>query len=348
MNEKPFISIAIASYNYGKYLQRGFEAIKRQTFKDIEIVYLDDASTDNSVSTIMQIIQNNAEMNIRLIQNTTNNGLLYTKTRLIQECSGTYIMLCDADDWMTDNCLAKLAEKAKAEDADRIVSEVYDINEEGKIIQIQDLPPNPSKWLWNIHHGCLYKRSLLIDNDIRILHDPDDVYMITKFNQYVQRISWIHEPLYYWYVHDDSEGRRKAEGKSYEKVQEDFAIVIQYIDDTISYVSKEQMAKDNLQTEDASLLELLLMKVYYLQLLHVARHFSIREKIKCQDVLSKLMKQFHPQYLYNKYLNSNIESPMRDYATKIIKFCAWLERMHLMKIGLVGYHFLNKIVYLDQ
>ncbi len=348
MSKKPFISIAIASYNYGKYLQRGFEAIKRQTFKDIEIVYLDDASLDNSAEIIIDIIESNPEMDIKLIQNKANCGLLYTKTRLIQECRGMYIMICDADDWMADNCLSKLSQKAKAEEADRIVSEVYDINDMGKIIQIQDLPMNPSKWLWNIHHGCLYKRSILVDNDIRIIYEPDDVYMITKFNQYVKKTTWIHEPLYFWYVHEDSEGRRKTEGNSYEKVEEDFTIVIQYIDETIRYVTQEEKKEPNLQTEDALLLELLLMKVYYLQLLHVARHFSIREKLKCQDGLSKLMRKSHPLYLQNRYLKNSIDSPMRGYATKIIKFCARLERMHLMKLGLIGYHFLSKIVYFDQ
>lgn len=340
MNEKPFISIAIASYNYGKYLQRGFEAIKRQTFKDIEIVYLDDASTDNSVELIEHIILANSNMNIRLVKNKQNEGILRTKTRLIKECQGVYIMLCDADDWMAEDCLLKLAKTARKENADRVISQVYDIDEKGKILQIQDFPKNPSKWLWNIHHGCLYKRSILVDNNIEILYEPDDVYMITKFNQNAEKVCWIYEPLYYWYVHKNSAGRKNIGEKAIENAKQDFLNVIGYVDDTIAYMERE--GKENSQ-----LLELLIIKIYYLQIFHVARYFSVKQKLYYQSELQKLMRSRHPDYLNNFYLHHG-ESPMRNYATRIIRFSAFLEKIHLMKIGLIGYHVLGKIVYLDQ
>lgn len=347
MSKKPFISIAIASYNYGKYLERGFEAIKNQNVEDesekyfdMEIVYLDDASTDDSIEIIEHIISTNSNMNIRLVKNVKNEGILRTKTRLINECQGTYIMFCDADDWMAEDCLLKLAKAAKAENADRVISQVYDIDEKGKILQIQDFPKKPSKWLWNIHHGCLYKRSILVDNNIEILYEPDDVYMITRFNQYAEKISWIYEPLYYWFVHKDSAGRKNIGEEAIEKAKQDFLNVINYVDDAAKNMKLNGK-------ESKQILELLIIKIYYLQIFHVSRYFSVKQKLQCQHELQKLIKSKHPGYLHNDFLYRG-ESPMRRYATGIIRLSAFLERLHLMKIGLIGYHMLGKIIYLDQ
>ena len=153
----PFISIAIASYNYSGYLRRAIEMIRKSDFQDFEIVYCDDCSTDNSVEVINEIIKENSDLKIRLIKNQTNIGILQTKTRLIYECTGKYVMICDADDYMAEHCLDKLAQIARQTDADRIVSEVFDITDEnGKILQKQDIPVVTSKWLWNLNHGCLY------------------------------------------------------------------------------------------------------------------------------------------------------------------------------------------------
>ena len=52
----PYITIGIASYNYGKYLRRAFEAIKRQKFRNFEVLYCDDGSTDESVTIIQSFI----------------------------------------------------------------------------------------------------------------------------------------------------------------------------------------------------------------------------------------------------------------------------------------------------
>lgn len=74
-NNQPFITIGITVYNYSKYLQKGFDAIKRQGFKDYEIIYSDDCSTDNSCEIIERFIKENPSMNIRLIRGGTTLAL---------------------------------------------------------------------------------------------------------------------------------------------------------------------------------------------------------------------------------------------------------------------------------
>lgn len=336
--ERPFISICIASYNYARYLKRGFEAIRQQEFKDYEVIYIDDCSKDDSVEIIKSFIKENPNVMIRCFENDRNMGLLYTKTQLIYKAKGQYVMLCDADDWMGEDCLKKLAEAAKKDNADRVISEVYNIDECGQIIQIQDFAEKPSKWLWNIHHGCLYKRELIVQNRIQISGVPDDVYLTTKVNMYVSKTSWIKEPLYYWLVHQDSEGR-KAE-KNLDIIVNNFRQTIDFIDETIRVIK---------YSNDVDLLELLLIKVYYLDLFHVMRHCSLIKKLQGYKMIRIAMKKAHKNYLDNPYLfEKKEESPLRAYARKIIVFSAMLERKHLLCLGIIGYHIISKFIYFDQ
>lgn len=337
MKNIPLISIAIASYNYAPYLLRAFDAIKTQKFDDIEIIYCDDCSQDNSVEVIKKIINDNPHMNIRLIQNDINLGIQETKTKLIYACTGQYIMLCDADDWMAEDCLITLAEVVKRNYPDRVITEVFDINQKGDIIQIQDIPENASKWLWNLHHGCLYKRDILTSNQIEIKGNPDDVYLTTKINPFCSNVEWIRKPLYYWYVHDDSAGRKMDTDKQREKVCTEFEDTIKYIDDT------------EVQQQELEYLELLVLKMYFLTIYHMLRDFSLGDKWKIYKKLNQTIRKYHPKYWDNSILKTQAkEAPLRKYSFVIIKYSVLLERMHLMCPALLGYHILSKFIYFDQ
>lgn len=339
--KEPYISIAIASYNYSKYLRRGIEAIDRQTYRDFEVVYLDDASKDNSVEVIKDIMREYPGLNIRLLQNEKNMGILYSKTRLTRECAGKYIMLCDADDWMADDCLAKLAKAAQKTKADRIVSEVANIDSDGKIIQTQHIPQQASAWLWNIHHGCLYRRSIITDNNIVMDYEPDDVCLITKFNMYCDKTEWVRETLYYWYVHTDSSGRATGTLEITDMTDK-FKVMIDNIRQT--YEALEQTAPQKVQD---GALAVLAMKLYYLQLYHSMRYFNIGQKLEGYRRLHKVMLEGFPGYIKTGYAAMSSKN-IRGYAYHIIKVSRVIERLHLMGPALIGYHLVGKFVYIDQ
>lgn len=333
----PFISIAIASYNYGRYLDRAIQAIARQKFKDFEVVYLDDASTDDSVEIINNIIKLYPDIHIRLIQNQVNEGIHKTKTRLIRECCGEYIMLCDADDWMADDCLEVLAGTAKAEGSDRVVCEVTDIDEKGRCLQIQNLPQEPSRWLWNLNHGCLYRRSILIDNDIVIQLEPDDVHLITELNKYTKKVSWVNRPLYYWLVHEDSSGRAVTQEMCEHSLNE-FGKMTEYLKTT-----RSQMASK----KDKDEIELLAMKLYYLYLFHTMKNYSLKGKLNQYRRVRKIMRDNFPGYLNAPAISSS-KKIIRSYAYSIIRFSVILEKTKLFVPAYIGYHLISKVHYFDQ
>lgn len=92
----PKVSIIIPCYNQGKYVAEAINSALRQTFKDIEIVCVNDGSIDNSVEIIKSF--ENKYKNFIFLNNEENRGVIYSRNFAIKNCNGTYILPLDADD----------------------------------------------------------------------------------------------------------------------------------------------------------------------------------------------------------------------------------------------------------
>lgn len=94
------ISVLICNYNHGKFVEQAIRGVLQQTHRDIEVVVIDDASTDNSLKVIIPIARE--DRRIRLEMNEENMGLLRTFEKGIGLCSGELWMGCGADDYVVD------------------------------------------------------------------------------------------------------------------------------------------------------------------------------------------------------------------------------------------------------
>ena len=95
-NKKPKISAILPIYNGGKYLNNSLISIQNQNMKDIEIILIDDFSTDNTITIIEEYMKN--DKRIRLIKNNRNKKILYSKSIGALNSKGEYIIQLDQDD----------------------------------------------------------------------------------------------------------------------------------------------------------------------------------------------------------------------------------------------------------
>lgn len=95
-SDNPKISIVITVYNGEAYLNTALRSIQNQDLKDIEIIMVDDYSSDNSLNMINNLMIN--EPRIKLYKNEKNRGALYTKTKGALLAKGKYILILDEDD----------------------------------------------------------------------------------------------------------------------------------------------------------------------------------------------------------------------------------------------------------
>lgn len=102
------ISVLIPAYNVERYLPRCLDSVLSQTFKDFEVIVIDDGSTDGTGN----ICDDYAEKDSRVkVYHQENKGISATRELCLQYASGEYIQFVDSDDWIEFNMLEVLAEK---------------------------------------------------------------------------------------------------------------------------------------------------------------------------------------------------------------------------------------------
>ena len=97
------LCVVIPSYNHGKFLKKAIDSILNQTYKDFELIIIDDASTDNS----RKIIDSYKDPRIIKYYNAENQGAVVTLNQLIEFANSEYIALLNSDDYWEPTKLQK-------------------------------------------------------------------------------------------------------------------------------------------------------------------------------------------------------------------------------------------------
>ena len=98
MLKLPQISFIVTSYNYEKYILKTLESIKNQTYKNFEIIIVDDCSKDKSCELVEDFINENQDLKITLIKQEKNCGQLATMLKGLKEAQGEFVSFIDSDD----------------------------------------------------------------------------------------------------------------------------------------------------------------------------------------------------------------------------------------------------------
>src|SRR5690606_14503827 len=96
-------SLLIAHFNNWEYFQDCYKSIQKQTYRNFEIVVLDDCSTDGSFQQLQALALKDS--NIKLFKNETNQGVGFTKAKLIELAKGEVIGFLDPDDTLYESAL---------------------------------------------------------------------------------------------------------------------------------------------------------------------------------------------------------------------------------------------------
>lgn len=175
----PKVSVVMPIYNAERYLRQSLDSVVNQTLKEIEIICVNDASTDGSLS-ILEEYQKKDDR-IKIVTNKKNLHCGSARNVGIRFAKGEYLIVLDGDDWFELNMLESLYKQAKIDDSDITVCEFYNYDEQTKTVEhkkikkdiIKASPFSPSfisnelfqafkVMTWN----KLFKRSFFLDNDL--------------------------------------------------------------------------------------------------------------------------------------------------------------------------------------
>lgn len=210
------ISVIVPVYNVEKYLDKCIESIVNQTYKDLEIILVDDGSTDSSP----KICDEFADKDERIkVIHKANGGVSSARNAGLNCFNGEYVTFIDSDDYIEPNMFELIAEAIKGKDVDLVFIREKSVNLEGKTIYINGDSPT-GKILYfdrkkaeeriikmQINGMCdkTYKRSLI--ESIRVLegkkHGEDLLFNIQVLER-VKTVALVDEILYSYVSNEDS------------------------------------------------------------------------------------------------------------------------------------------------
>lgn len=192
------ISVIIPVYNVEAYLECCLESIINQSYKKMEIILIDDASTDNSGEICDQYAKKDSR--IIVFHNPQNMGVVYTRSIGFQYAHGDYISCVDADDWIDLDAYLHIVDKIHKHSPDAVLfgfykeyqgcSEemkeqlekgLYKTNELSEYIQIDSFFYTPfiTQTLWNkvFKRDLVKKHELIVPRDMNMFEDAVLTYL---------------------------------------------------------------------------------------------------------------------------------------------------------------------------
>lgn len=190
MSKTPKVSVLVPIYNVEKYLRQCLESIVNQTLEDIEIICLNDGSTDGSLDIIKEFAANDKRI---VVVDKENSGYGDSMNQGLKLATGKYIGIVESDDFVDVDAFERLYNYARVYDAEVVRANYYfnkaskdkknyylDPNETGRVIDparhTSIFYQAPAIW------SAIYKREFLRDNKIEFLPTPGASYQDTGFN----------------------------------------------------------------------------------------------------------------------------------------------------------------------
>lgn len=189
----PDISVIIPVYNVAKYLAKCLDSICKQTLSDIEIICINDCSTDDS----LEILRNYAKKDkrVQIIDLKENQGAAVARNKGLEIARGEYLGFVDPDDYIDLNFYEELYKKAQETRADIVKGNVKKYCLDGKIFdsdeQNYQIKENKFYFFYN-WWTAIYKRTLIDNNKINFPEEcpkAQDVVFLTRCVIYAKSIS---------------------------------------------------------------------------------------------------------------------------------------------------------------
>ncbi|MBF0601919.1 glycosyltransferase family 2 protein [Limosilactobacillus oris] len=233
INKGEIVSIVVAIFNVGKYLDRCVLSIVNQTYKNIEIILVDDGSTDNSSMLCDKWLQK--DKRIKVIHK-NNGGLSDARNAGLNKATGDYICFVDGDDYIEKNMVEVSLKYVTSSEAGVVIFSNYDVSADGHKTQrniysseelytesniipklldecIGTMPTSKSDYdIGFSPWGRLCKRSVLINNNVYFKDEHiliyEDLMFLLDLLPVITKAVVINQPLYDYCENSNSLTRR--------------------------------------------------------------------------------------------------------------------------------------------
>ena len=200
----PLISIIIPAYNVENYITKGIESCLNQSYKNIEVIIVDDGSNDNTTKVVEKYLD---DKRLTLIKK-ANSGVSATRNIGIKNSNGQYCIFLDSDDWLELNTVEKLVSLI---DGSKLIACGYNNCVNGKLCKVKEYPnklfgrnkalEHASNREYNLDSACfkLFDLNVIKNNNIYFdesITNIEDGLFVFEYLHYIKRVEYLNEALW--------------------------------------------------------------------------------------------------------------------------------------------------------
>ena len=205
------VSVCIPIYNVSAYIERCARSLFGQTCREVEYIFIDDCSPDNSVEILRRVMSEYAERmpEVRIVRHEQNRGLSAARNTAVEQAKGEYIMHVDSDDYLAhDSVVESMILKAEETNADIVEADYVAVTCNGKLncknirnsrskdrLLADVICKNTQITIWN----KLIRRRLYVDHNISVpdrLNNGEDYVTLPRLMYYAGKIEHIDDYTY--------------------------------------------------------------------------------------------------------------------------------------------------------
>ena len=211
--DSPLVSIIVPIYNAAIDLVPCLESIKRQRYQNIEVLLVNDGSSDSSP----EICRMYTRLDKRFVLiDKENTGVSGTRNVAIERASGKYLQFVDADDYLDVNATRLMVERMEETESDLLVCHYCQVPADGSVHVFGFLPPDttmdkaqfarhlmeePASFYFGVMWNKLYRRDIIMEHGIRCNEEfawSEDLLFNLEYIRYAERFCSMRTPVYYY------------------------------------------------------------------------------------------------------------------------------------------------------
>lgn len=202
------VSVIVPVYNVSAFIRRCAESLMRQTLADVEFIFVDDASPDDSVEILKRTLSCYLDRDVTIVTHEFNKGLPSARNTGLSIATGDYIFHCDSDDYLETDALEILYKKAKEDNADMVWGDFYLTflkNERYMTVGGYDTPNDVLRAMlsgsmkYNVWNK-LVRRALYTNNEIVFpdRHGMGEDMTMIMLASCAKKVAYVPKPVYHY------------------------------------------------------------------------------------------------------------------------------------------------------
>ncbi|MBR4625242.1 MAG: glycosyltransferase [Alphaproteobacteria bacterium] len=291
----PKVSVIIPVYGVELYIERCARSLFEQTLDDIEYIFVDDCTCDNSITILQDIINQypSRQNQVTILRHEINKGLPQARKTGVEKAQGQYIAHCDSDDYVEPNMYSLLYQKAVEENADIVFCDVY---YDGRYKTVLKAFPENNMDRDYINYHCssytgaitMYtyftKRELYKNIEFPTVNICEDQATTCQLRYYAKKMAYLQKPLYHYVISKIS----MTTFDSDEKIMRNLTQVKHNIDFIIAFYKQKQIDEK------------------YINIIKTRTVTELMTYVKDKKKLKEMSAEFYPEIRYNVYSNKDI------------------------------------------